>query len=150
MNSSYSTFDTPSPSRTCSMESIEKVGIPGVDIRFTAGECTRLLHPGSPRHHWLRVGLLHSWPDLIPRQLYLCAPPNTVLHNHDLMKARHQRPQMRPAMLGFAAPGRSDRHVAICDTGDANPPPSPTLGPMRAHIKPTVRPQPHISRGSRF
>ena len=37
------------------------------------------------------------------------------------MKAKHQRPQMRPAMLGSAAPGRSDHHVAICGIGDANP-----------------------------
>jgi len=41
-------------------------------------------------------------------------------------------------MLGFAAPGRSDRHVAICGTGDANPPPSPTEVARAGHINPTV------------
>ena len=45
---------------------------------------------------------------------------------------------MRPTMLGFAAPGRSDRHVAICGTGDANPPPSPTEVARAGHINPTV------------
>jgi len=54
------------------------------------------------------------------------------------MKARHQRPQMLPTMFGFAAPGRSDRHVAICDTGDASPPPSPSCGHLQVHINPTV------------
>ena len=67
-----------------------------------------------------------------------CFLPNTVRQNHDLMKARHQRPQMRPTMLGFVAPGRSDRHVAICGTGDANPPPSPIDVPSAVHINPTV------------
>jgi hypothetical protein len=46
---------------------MKKVGAPEVDARYRFRKCLRLLNPGTPRHPRFRVGLLHSWPHLIPR-----------------------------------------------------------------------------------
>jgi len=64
---------------------------------------THFLHPVTPQHPWLRVGLLRSRPDLFPRLSNSCFPPETV-HSTRVMWGRDINVRMQKPKSRFRRP----------------------------------------------
>jgi len=61
---------------------------------FNEAKSASILHPDTPQHPWLQVGLLRSRPDLIPRLFISRFLPETV-HDTRVMWGRDINVRLR-------------------------------------------------------
>ena len=112
--------------------------MPEVDTRCRFRKCLRLLNPGTPRHPRLRVGLLHSWPHLIPRHAVLADSFRNPFDQPESLGSEVSSSTVATSTTRLCRPRAFGPPVAICDAGNANSPPSPLSRRGLAHLNLTI------------
>ena len=103
----------------------KRVGAPEVDARFRFRKCPRLLNPGTPRHPRSRVGLLHSWPHLIPRRAVLADSLRNPFYQPESLGGEVSSSTVATSTARLRRPRASDHQLRFVMQG------TPT--PLRAH-----------------
>jgi len=97
------------------------VGAPEVDARCRFRKCLRLLNPGTPRHPRFRVGLLHSWPHLIPRLAVLADSLRIPLHQPESLGSEVSSSTVATSTARLRRPRASDHQLRFVIQGTPTP-----------------------------